>query len=70
MKENTLYIGAIGVGAYLLNELSKVEDMRKEYEQSTGQASSVTPEQIMAPKVALYLMMAVGAYGLWSSNKS
>jgi hypothetical protein len=70
MKENILYIGAIGVGAYLLNELRKVEEMRKEYEESTGQSSSVTQSQIMAPKVALYLLIAFGAYGLSSSNKS
>lgn len=70
MKENLLYIASIGFGAYCLNELGKIVEMRDQYQTTSGKASSVTDAQIMAPKVASYLMIGFGVVGLWHSSKS
>lgn len=70
MKENLLYVGSIALGAYCLNELGKVIELRDQYQASSGKASSVTDAEIMAPKVGSYLLIGFGAIGLWHSFKS
>ena len=68
--ENLLYISAIGIGVYSLNEVGKLVELRNQYKESTGVSSSVTDSQIMAPKVAAYALIGFGALGLWHSFKS
>lgn len=70
MKENLLYVGSIAFGAYCLNELGKVVELRDQYQATSGKPSSVTDAQIMAPKAASYLMIGFGIIGLWHSFKS